>query len=125
MALLSEREGALRADLQHHYGIDLDHAMAGEHTAMHIAALVDNLPPDARVFAVADPDAEWTLASVIAADIRNILIGYIWSMADPKKRGPEPKRLGPSWMTSDRARKLDARVMTVGELMAELSKPRR
>lgn len=125
MVLLSEREGALRADLQRYYGIDLDHAMAGEHTAAHVAALVDNLPRDARVFSEGDPDAEWTLADVILADIRNIIIGYVWGMQDPKKRGPEPKRLGPSWMTRDKTRKLDARVMTVDELEAELSKPRR
>ena len=123
MHLLQEEE--LRADLQRVYGIDLDHAMAGEHTAAHVAALAANLPPDSCVYSAEDDDRRWTRADVILADLRNTLVGLTWGMSDRRKRGRRPDPIGPSWMTRAQTRKLAARVMTIDQLMEELRKPRR
>lgn len=125
VACLSGNEDALRADLQRYYGIDLDHAMMGAHTPRHIAALVDNLPPEARIHVTENIDNEWTLEHVILCDLRNILAMLTWGMSDRKKRGSRPQLIGPSWMTRKGTRKLSAKVMTIDDLMRELSKPRK
>jgi len=122
---MQEHPDQLRADLQRHYGIDLDHAMAGEHTAAHIGALVACLPSDASLFRVDNPDAAWTLETVLLAVIHNDISSLIYGMSDPRKRGHKPKPIGPSWLTAKAVRKLEARTLTIDELMAELSKPRR
>ena len=99
--------------------------MAGEHTAYHIGVLLAMLPRESCVHkAVIGKDAEWTLESTLLADIRNNLVMLMYAMSDPKKRGQKPKRIGPSWMTRA-ARTLEARVLSITELMQELSKPRR
>jgi hypothetical protein len=117
-------EDELRADLQQTYGIDLDRAMAGEHTARHIAALVVQLPPDARVRVAENKDALWTLSDVINVSTLNSLRLFMWSFGDPKKRGSAPQLIGPSWMVNANKRTLPARVLPIDELIAELSKPR-
>lgn len=115
----------LRADLQQYYGIDLDDAMAGAHSARHVAALLAQLPPDCRVARAEDPDAAWTLTDSLLATVANALHTLMWGMSDPKKRGQRPAPIGPSWMRGKRTRTLDARAMPVDELMQELTKPRR
>lgn len=110
--------------MQRYYGIDLDHAMDGGHSAGHIADLVACLPTDALTRVAVDKDAVWTLETILLAEIRNIFVSYIYGMGNPKHRGSPPKLIGPSWMT-DKSRKLEARVMTVDELLAELAKPRK
>ena len=122
---MQEHPDQLRADLQRHYGIDLDHAMAGEHTAAHIGALVACLPSDAAVFKAKNPDAAWTLETVLLAVIHNDISSLIYGMSDPRKRGHKPKPIGPSWLTKGAVRTLEARALPIDELMAELSKPRR
>lgn len=99
--------------------------MAGGHSARHIAALVVQLPSDCRIMRAESPDAIWTLHDTLLASIANALHGLIWGMGDPKKRGPKPKLVGPSWMSKGRTRSLPARLLPIDELMAELRKPRR
>lgn len=98
--------------------------MAGEHTAHHVAALACNLPEDARVRISYNRDAAWTLTDVLLAAIYNRLNQLVWGMSDKRKRGARPEPVGPSWMTEGRKRSLPARVLPIGELMKELSKPR-
>lgn len=117
-------EDALRADLQRYYGIDLDHAMAGEHSAGHVAALVAFLPSDANLRRAADGDAAWTLEATLMASILNSLNLLIWAMSDQRKRGPKPQLVGPSYMSATKST-VPARTMTIDELMEELGKPRR
>mgnify|MGYP006992119066 CR=1 FL=1 len=114
----------LRADLQRYYGIDIDHAMQGEHSAEHLAALVSCLPSDAALCVAVKPDAAWTREAVILAELRNMFASYIYGMSDKRKRGNPPKPIGPSWMTKKAMRSLEARLLTIDELMAELQKPR-
>lgn len=125
MAAAREHPDELRADLQRYYGIDLDHAMAGGHTAGHIASLVVCLPSDAALFRAIDNDAAWTLQGTLLAAIFNNLTGLIYGMSDPRKRGKKPQRIGPSWMVNQGNQKLETRAMSISELMDELSKPRR
>lgn len=124
-ALVDNYQDELRADLQRIYGIDLDHAMAGAHSAGHVAALAANLPLDARVYAAQNTDATWTRQEILLAETRNAINRVIYMFADPRKRGKPPEPVGPSWMTRGRTRTLDARVMGIEELMEELNKPRR
>ena len=124
-ANVSKHEDETRADLQRVYGIDLDHARAGKHTASHIAALVACLPPDSNIARANNSDAQWTLEACVLADINNMLSGFIWGMSDPKRRGNMRKPIGPSWMTKGNDRTLEARVLTIDELMAELGRPRK
>lgn len=120
-----EHEDELRADLQQHYGIDLDHAMDGEHTPMHIAALVENLPQDSRVFVSEDKDMAWKLPDVLLASILNSLNGLIWGMGDARRRGKRPDLIGPTKLTEKGRKSLPARAMPITELMEQLERPRR
>lgn len=127
-ALVSEyltHEDELRADLQETYGIDLDRAMGGEHTARHIAALVVQLPSNARVRVSEDKDAMWTLENVINVSILNSIRMWMWGISDPKKRGSQPEIIGASWMKKANTRSLPSRVLSVDKLLEELNKPRR
>lgn len=121
---LARHEDALRADLQQTYGIDLDAAMCGGHTAPHVAALVHQLPPDSRLGIIDNADNAWTRAEVLLAAIFNSMAAWQWAQLDKRKRGPMPKRVGPSYMRED-GRKLDAQVMTIAQLMRELQRPRK
>ena len=117
-------EDELRADLQQTYGIDIDRAMGGEHTAAHIAALTVQLPPDARVRVAENKDALWTLSDVVNVSTLNSLRLFMWSFGDPKKRGNAPQLIGPTWMVNANKRTLPARALPINELIAELNKPR-
>lgn len=83
------------------------------------------MPSDCRIMRAESPDAAWTLRDTLLAAIANALHGLMWGMSDPKRRGPKPKPIGPSWMSRGRVRSLPARLLPIDELMAELSKPRR
>lgn len=122
-ALIDTSEDALRADLQRYYGIDLDHAMAGEHSAGHVAALAAYLPSDAATHIMNDGDAVWTLEATLTAALLNTLNALAYGMSDKAKRGSRPQMVGPSRMRG--GRKALAKPMTTEQLMAELSKPRR
>lgn len=113
----------MRADLQQYYGINLDDALGGACSVVHLSALVENLPQDARIFAKPGEDAAWTLEAILLADVRNHLAMILWVLGGGKNK-PKPQLVGPSWMRKDNTRKLDAQVMTIEELMTELAKPR-
>ena len=116
-------EDELRADLQQTYGIDLDHARNGGHSALHVAALAVQLPRSSRLARLGNDDAEWTLTDVLLAGILNAFNAFVWGMSDKKRRGPRPDKVGPTWMR-ERKRTLAARVLPISELMEELSRPR-
>ena len=118
-AVMAKWPDELRADLQQYYGIDLDHAIAGEHTADHVAALVRCLPSDARVMTREDPDAMWTLETVLLASLLNAFTSFMWGMSDKTKRGKRPDPVGPSYIAIKR--KLPAMVMTIDELERQLA----
>lgn len=110
--------------MQQTYGIDIDRAMDGEHTAAHIAALVVQLPPNARCRIAENKDSMWTLSDVVNVSTFNALRLFMWSFGDPKKRGNPPAIMGPTWMVDANKRTLPARVLPISELLDILSKPR-
>lgn len=107
---------ALRADLQRYYGVDIDHAMAGEHTAAHVAVLAAYLPSDAAIRVEMDEDAVWTLDRALLASVVN----YISAFAHGGKKSPYigPKSGAPKST-------VPAMAMSADELMEKLSRPRR
>jgi len=99
--------------------------MRGAHTAAHVAALAAHMPQgESALYAALDPDAGWTRTDILLALLVNHFTMMRYGMADRRSRGPQPKMVGPSWMTRGKMRKLTARTMGVDELMAELRKPR-
>ena len=123
-SVIAESEAPLRADLQQYFGIDLDRAMGGEHSAVHIALLVTQLPQESRLVHTVNKDAQWTLPNVLMAVLINNFRMFVYGMSDPKRRGAKPELIGPSWMTENK-RTLPARVLPIDKLLEELSKPRR
>lgn len=123
-SVIAEHEAPLRADLQQYFGIDLDAAMRGEHSARHIALLVTQLPQQARLTQLVNKDAAWTLTDVLMAVLINNFRMFVYGMSDPKKRGAKPELIGPSYLTKQK-KTLPARVLPINKLMEELSKPRR
>lgn len=123
-SVIAENESMLRADLQQFFGIDLDRAMDGEHSANHIAQLIECLPQESRLSHSVNKDTQWSLTDVLLAVLINNFRMFVYGMSDPKKRGQKPELIGPSWMTTQK-KTLPARVLPINELLAELNKPRR
>lgn len=122
--LVRKHESALRADLQQYYGIDLDRAMSGEHSPVQVAACACGLQPGSRVLTAIDPDFAWTLTDQLLALQVNHMRWLMYSLGGGK--GKEPENIGTSRMKKKKnQKKLDAQVMTVDALMAELKKPRK
>jgi hypothetical protein len=117
-------EEQLRADLQQYYSIDMDDAMRGAHSVHHISCLLVQLPPDARIRTVTDPDSYWTLNDTLLASVLNSVNSLIYGMSDKQKRGRKPDLIGPSWMRRKQMHSLPARALPVDELKRILSKPR-
>lgn len=123
-SVIAESEAPLRADLQQHFGIDLDRAMGGEHSATHIAQLVTQLPQDARLVHSVNNDAQWKLTDVLLAVLVNNFRMFVYGMSDPKRRGQKPELIGPSYITEQK-KTLPARVLPIKQLLEELNRPRR
>lgn len=111
----------LEADLQQHYGIDIERAAAGEHSARHVAALAVQLPQTARVWVAQDPDNVWGLRETLLAALVNQVRATAHGLAGGSG---EISYVGPSDMKNAGRKRLPAMVMTKEELMAELSKRR-
>lgn len=82
----------LRADFQQYYGLNID-GMGVDYTHAHAAALVAQLPRDARVFVHASADAEWTEQTRILAHIEYSLRLLLWSRTKDAQTGrnkPKP-----------------------------------
>jgi hypothetical protein len=98
--------------------------MNGAHSVYHIACLVNQLPPNARIRTVENRDNNWTLNDVLNASVLNSLNSLIYGMSDKRKRGKPPEIIGPSWMQKKNTRSIPARAMPVDELMRILQLPR-
>ena len=116
----------LRADMQEHYGIDVDHAMDGAHSASHIAVLCEQLPRRSRTARAMNPDCEWGLEETLLATAVNHIAYWRWGMADRRRRGAPPQLIGPSWVADSNKKKgtLPSRVLPIEKLLEELERPR-
>ena len=98
--------------------------MAGEHSPVQVAACAANLPHGSAVLREIDPDSEWTIGDVLDALLLNHIRMLAYALGGGK--GEKPETIGPSWMRGKaEERKADAMVMTVDQLMEELSRPRK
>lgn len=114
----------MRADLQQFYGIDLDRAIAGEHSPVQVAACVEKLPHGSRVLAEIEPDSAWTITDVLLATLVNHFRFFVHAMSGGK--GTPPELIGPAWLRDKgKARKADAMAMPIEKLLETLSMPRR
>lgn len=107
------------------YGLNLFAAMDSGVEPGFVAALSVQLPPGSRVRVAMDPDEWWTGERLLMAALVNNLRGLIWGMADKKKRGPEPKPIGPASVVKGSERKLAMVAMSREQLLEELAKPRK
>ncbi|KFI50011.1 DUF5361 domain-containing protein [Bifidobacterium biavatii] len=122
--MLAKDQGALTADFQRYYGLDLDR-LGHELTIHRAAALAANLPQEARVWAKLDPRLAWTDAQYLLADIRDSLDFLAWAKTKAasktgarwKDRTPRPGDHMPS--ATPKAPSMD-----VDELEAFLALPR-
>ena len=117
---LARHPDELRADLQQYYGIDLDHAMEGGHSAGHIAALLCQLPVNARVRVANNPENAWTFEAVLMAVVANRVGTVI------KALGGNASPIGPESVIGggDGSRVISGVSMSPGELLEVLSRPR-
>lgn len=104
------------------YGICLDEAMKGCYPAPFVASLAEQLPPSCRWRVSYDPDAWWDGDRQLAAALVNGVRGLIWGLSDPKRRGPMPRVIGPTWADSSRRRGVS---MPADKLMRLLTRSRR
>ena len=70
-SVIADNESMLRADLQQYFGIDLDRAMDGEHSANHIAQLIEHMPQESRLARSVNKDSQWSLTDVLLAVLIN------------------------------------------------------
>lgn len=118
---MAKHPDELRADVQQYYGIDLDHAMAGEHAATHIAALVCQLPIDARIRIANNQDNLWTFTDTLIAAVANRLGSILNAL------GGDVEPIGPAYAMGREGgsgRIVQAVAMTRAELDERLSRPR-
>ena len=85
--MLAERPDALRADFQQYYNLNID-GMGREYRVLHAAALVAQLPTNARVNVAATDMAAWDEQAYLLVDIDNNLRALIWMLGG--KRGKPP-----------------------------------
>ena len=112
--------------MQEFYGIDIDRAMAGEHSATHVAVLCEQLPRRSRTARAMNPDCEWGLEETLLATAVNHIAYWRWGMADRRRRGAPPQLIGPSWVADSNKKKgtLPSRVLPIEKLLEELERPR-
>lgn len=112
-----EHPSALRADLQQYYGIDLDRAQAGAHTAAHVAALVAELPQDSRCMVALNPENRWTLQPYLLGTLINVL-GRVFGGKDAKALIELPGQ------QENNTNTITGEAMSAAELMEILARPR-
>lgn len=105
--------------MQRFYGIDLDHAIQGEHTPHHIAELVRFLPKESALVSSVDEDRGWNLESTLTAMLLNSFNLFIWGMSDKKRCGMKPESVLPPSMKKKKT--LTAQAMTIDELKRVLA----
>ena len=88
--LLHERPCELRADLQQHYGLNLD-GMGVDYTYAHAACCAAQLPAGARVWR--GTSAEWGTMEYLLANMEHVLRVIAWQGTEDAQHGrnyPEP-----------------------------------
>lgn len=119
---LREHEGAVRADFQQFYGLNID-GMGRDYTTLHAADLLVELPGNSRIKRIYGGDGIWDFDRVLAALVVDALNVLVWQRTKdgskgrnrPKPIAPQPKREG---------RHIGGKAMTIEQLNEILSRPR-
>lgn len=120
-AALEEDQGAVRADFQQYYGLNLDE-MGERFSTLHAADLLVELPDDSRTMMRGSDGGAWTFDRTLAAMQLNALNTIAWlQSADGQKGRNRPRPVGPF---AKKPRRIEAMAMTVEELDEILSRPR-
>ena len=118
--VLNEHEGALRADFQHYFGLDIDR-MGVDYSALHAADLAANLPEGSRVLASIDPQSVWTSDRSLMAAMVNDLNWLVWAKTkDGQHNRNRPRIVGVSEQPGER--KIVGMAMEPDELLETIGK---
>lgn len=119
---LEEHGGAVRADFQQYYGLNIDE-MGEAYSTLHAAELLVELPGESRVKRIYSDDGPWTFDRTLMALAVNALNVLVWQRTkDGSKGRNRPEPIGP--FARPRRRALEGEAMTIEELDALLSMPR-
>nr|WP_274619135.1 hypothetical protein [Bifidobacterium amazonense] len=75
------------------YGLSLDPLWSGTIGATEYADLFMGLPDGSLTWIALDSTRAWTLDQHLLAGLVDRMTMWMWSAADPKKRGPRPEPL--------------------------------
>ena len=121
--VMGEHPDELRADLQEHYGLDID-GMGRDFSTLHAAALLAQMPEGSRTAMAYDPDAAWTSRMLLAASMANALNWLVWSRTEDGRRGRNmPRPIGPD-SSGGGSRRIKGLAMAPDELMATIERIR-
>lgn len=87
------RADSLRADFQQFYGLDID-GMGTAFSLAHAAALAAQLPHESRCYRAEHPEAAWTDAEYMLAEIAHGIATLVWQPTKSGRKGiNRPKRI--------------------------------
>lgn len=120
VALRHKHGGALRADFQRFYGLNLD-GLGSAFGVLHAADLAAHLPPEsATMLAVA---GGWSKTDLLLATLIDDFRLYVWAKSGGKaKHKPKPI---PRPGVDSRSRMKDALLLPVDEVKRRLAMPRK
>lgn len=127
VALRRKHGGALRADFQRFYGLNLD-GLGRSFAVLHAADLAAHLPPDSAVGRAMNPDHAWGVAEHLQALTVDALRLLVWMQStDGSKNRNRPKPIPRPGVKQGKQRvgKKDLLVLPVDEVKRRLALPRR
>lgn len=91
-ALLTEHGGAIEADLQHFYGVELADRYRGRLTDRRLLTLVRQLPTTSALVRAVEPElAAWGLAEELAAAQIDAVNTLTWVELNRNRKHPTPR----------------------------------
>lgn len=122
VALRRKHGGALRADFQRFYGLNLDD-MGRTYGVLHAADLAVHLPAESAV--KREMSGGWSRSEHLLAELVDGFALYMWAKAGGKA-GRKPKPIPrPGVSDGSNARMKDALLLPVDEVRRRLAMPRR
>lgn len=127
VALRRKHGGALRADFQRFYGLNVD-GLGRSFSVLHAADLAAHLPPDSAVAREMNPEYAWGVTEHLLATAVDTLRLLVWMQSkDGAKNRNRPKPLPRPGVKQGKQRveKKDLLVLPVDEVKRRLALPRR
>lgn len=122
VAFRNRHGGALRADFQRFYGLNLDD-LGKTYGVLHAAELAAHLPPEsATMLAVA---GGWSKTDLLLATLIDDFRFYMWAKSGGKAKNRPKPIPRPGVVDESRKRMKDALLLPVDEVKRRLALPRR